>query len=336
MKVVKFSKSYKNVLKLQTDYGKENLLNLKTILKINKKYSTQTRRLHCQNCLGKITKPFLMTFGIKYSVCNRCGHLNGYYKNTEKFIKWVYSSDEGDRYYQQLSTHFDKRVKNIYLPKAKFLKEVIKNKINLIDIGCGGGHFVKALEIEKIKATGFEVSKSLVNLGNSKLKKNKLKKVALHDLFQIIQSENKANVVSLIGVLEHFSKPNDFFKSFLKSKIKYLYISVPLFSLTALLENVFKGVYPRHLSGDHTHLYTKKSLEYLAKKNKLKIIGEWWFGADIPDLFRSLLISSNYLNKQVYVKELNKNLYSVIDELQNVLDRNKICSEVHMILKKSK
>ena len=79
-----------------------------------------------------------------------------------------------------------------------------------------------------------------------------------------------------------------------------------MFSLTALLENVFKGVYPRHLSGDHTHLYTKKSLEYLAKKNKLKIIGEWWFGADIPDLFRSLLISSNYLNKQVYVKELNK------------------------------
>ena len=73
---------------------------------------------------------------------------------------------------------------------------------------------VKALEIEKIKATGFEVSKSLVNLGNSKLKKNKLKKVALHDLFQIIQKENKANVVSLIGVLEHFSKPNDFFKSF--------------------------------------------------------------------------------------------------------------------------
>ena len=334
MKVVKFSKSYKNVLKLQADYSKENLLNLKTVLKINKKYSAQTRRVHCQNCLGKITKPFLMNFGIKYSVCNRCGHLNGNYNNTEKFIKWVYASDAGDHYDQQYSKYFDKRVKNIYLPKVKFLKEVIKSKINLIDLGCGGGHFVKALEMAKIKATGYEVSKFLVNLGNSKLKKNRLKKVEIRDLFQIIQSENKANVVSLIGVLEHFNKPNDFFRSFLKSKIKYLYIAVPLFSLTTLLENVFKSVYPRHLSGDHTHLYTKKSLEYLAKKNKLKIIGEWWFGADIPDLFRSLLISSNYLNKQVYVKELNKNLYSVIDELQNILDRNKICSEVHMILKK--
>ena len=64
----------------------------------------------------------------------------------------------------------------------------------MIDLGCGGGHFVKALEMAKIKATGYEVSKFLVNLGNSKLKKNRLKKVAIRDLFQIIQSENKANV----------------------------------------------------------------------------------------------------------------------------------------------
>ena len=34
MKVVKFSKSYKKMfLKLQTDYGKENLLNLKNYIK---------------------------------------------------------------------------------------------------------------------------------------------------------------------------------------------------------------------------------------------------------------------------------------------------------------
>ena len=63
-----------------------------------------------------------MTFGIKYSVCNRCGHLNGYYKNTEKFIKWVYSSNEGDRYYQQLSTHFDKGLKIFTCRRQNFLK----------------------------------------------------------------------------------------------------------------------------------------------------------------------------------------------------------------------
>ena len=41
----------------------------------------------------------------------------------------------------------------IFTCRRQNSKEVIKNKINLIDIGCGGGHLVKALEIEKIKAT---------------------------------------------------------------------------------------------------------------------------------------------------------------------------------------
>ena len=68
-----------------------------------------------------------------------------------------------------------------------------------------------------------------------------------------------------------------------------------------------------------TLTFTQKSLEYLSKKYKLKIIGEWWHGADIPDLFRSILISSKHLDKKIYTDSLNKNLYSVIDDLQNVL-----------------
>ena len=72
----------------------------------------------------------------------------------------------------------------------------------------------------------------------------------------------------------------------------------------------------------------------MAKKYNLKIIGEWWFGTDFPDLHRSLVNSSGYLNKKTYLNELNKKLFKVINELQSVLDKNKICSSVHMILKK--
>ena len=70
------------------------------------------------------------------------------------------------------------------------------------------------------------------------------------------------------------------------------------------------------------------------KKNNLKIIGEWWFGSDFPDLYRSLLNSSNSYDPKKYKSIVDKNLFSVINELQNVLDRKKICSEVHMIFKK--
>ena len=72
----------------------------------------------------------------------------------------------------------------------------------------------------------------------------------------------------------------------------------------------------------------------MAKKYNLKIVGEWWFGTDFPDLYRSLINTSTSLNKEIYLKEINNKLFKVINELQAVLDRNKICSEVHMVFKK--
>jgi hypothetical protein len=93
-------------------------------------------------------------------------------------------------------------------------------------------------------------------------------------------------------------------------------------------------VFPRQLSGGHTHLYTEKSLNFLAKKYKLEIIGEWWFGTDFADLYRSLRNSCKIVNKKIFLNEINEKLFSVIDELQSVLDKNKICSEVHMVFKK--
>ena len=135
-------------------------------------------------------------------------------------------------------------------------------------------------------------------------------------------------------MLEHLINPHLLLKSFKEGKAKFLYISVPLFSLSVFLENSFKNVFPRQLSGGHTHLYTKDSLNKMAKKYNLKIIGEWWFGTDFPDLYRSLINTSTSLNKKIYLREINNKLFKVINELQAVLDRNKICSEVHLVLKK--
>ena len=53
------------------------------------------------------------------------------------------------------------------------MKSVLKKNINLIDLGSGGGHFLKALETEKIKGVGFETNEILINLAKKKLKKIK-------------------------------------------------------------------------------------------------------------------------------------------------------------------
>ena len=58
----------------------------------------------------------------------------------------------------------------------------------------------------------------------------------------------KSDCVSLIGVLEHLQKPQEIFRALNQSKAKYLYVSVPLFSLTSLLEHISPKVFPRLLS----------------------------------------------------------------------------------------
>ena len=334
MKIIRYSKKYNNIFNLKKDFFKNNYLHLQDRLKINRFYKKQKKRKFCKNCERSISKPFIKNFLIGYGICKHCGHLNGEYQDTKKFTEWLYSSSDGKNYAKAYLDNFGSRVKNIYLPKAEFLKKVLKRKIRILDIGSGGGHFLKALELKKINGVGLEPNRILTELGNKKLKKNKLLNIDLDDSYEFVTRQKNFNTVSLIAVLEHLEKPNELLKAFNKSQAKYLYLALPLFSLGIFLENNFTNVFPRQLSGGHTHLCTEKSISYLAKKNKLKIVGEWWFGQDMPDLYRSLLMSKNILDKKIYQKELNDNLFKVINELQHVLDKNKICSQVHIIFKK--
>lgn len=331
-KVIKFSKSYKNILSLKNDFYINNKINLNNSLKINKIYKKQPLRKYCKNCGSKKITPFITNFSIQYKICMLCGHLNGAYQDTQSFAQMLYNSNDGKNYSKNYLNDYDQRVNNIYIPKVDFLKKVIKKKIKVIDFGCGGGHFLKALEMKKILGVGYDTSKELCRIGNNKLRKNKIFFTEFNQIYAILKKENSANTLSMIGVLEHLVEPEKIITSFIKSKIQYLYISVPLFSLSTFLENSFSNVFPRQLSGGHTHLYSEKSLNYLCKKNNLKIIGEHWFGTDMPDLMRSLINSGNIINKKIYLSELNSKFSKFVDEMQSVLDKNKVCSEVHLII----
>ena len=92
----------------------------------------------------------------------------------------------------------------------------------------------------------------------------------------------------------------------------------------SLLKCIFKKIYPRNLNASHTHLYSEEFINYLAKKFNLEIVGEWWFGADMHDLFRSILLSANFKDKIEYNKQINKHFYKHIDNLQHVLDKGSI------------
>ena len=69
----------------------------------------------------------------------------------------------------------------------------------------------------------------------------------------------------------------------------------------------------------------------------LKIIGEWWFGADIVDLYRNFLLdikSKETKNKKMNtIKIFNKMFLNLLDNLQLEIDKKKLSSEAHIIYK---
>ena len=95
------------------------------------------------------------------------------------------------------------------------------------------------------------------------------------------------------------------------------------------------NIFHRQLHGGHTHLYTEKSIDYMCSEFELEIVGRWWFGTDMVDLYRQIYVKL----EQKHVSEAIKNdfkdrLSKFLDQSQLELDKVGESSEVHILLRK--
>ncbi len=338
MPIIKYSKPSIAVIKNKTSFFEENDKHLNYVQEVNNFYLKQPLRSRCKTCGANIGKEDLKVHGVPYSVCRNCGHLNGLHKDTEEFANYLYSQSDGENYSTNYKNNYLARVNDIYQPKVEFLQEVLrqenKTKFNVTDLGCGGGHFVKACELRGIEAKGYDTNKQLIDLGNEILEQNQIFYEDLSRIDELIL-HNDSEVLSLVGVLEHLLEPISAIESFVNSSATYLYLQVPLFSFSVLLESMHPDVFPRQLNAGHTHLYTDSSIQHICENNNIERIGEWWFGTDMVDLFRHLHILTQS-DSDIKGKMIADFLGDFIDPLQTVLDQKKVCSGVNMVLKKNK
>ncbi len=340
--IKKYSKASTFYLSTKQDFFSSNKDFLKDAVLKNKLYSNQPKRSSCKLCQASLTKKIdFYSHGVEYVFCEKCSHLNGIYEDSQSFVEKIYIDESGKEYASNyLDINFDKRASEVYLPKVDFLLTILPNKINkLLDVGSGSGYFVYAALLRNIEAIGLDISKTMVEFGNSQIKQN-LSSTPLifseeNDFFELIKRTD-ANVVSAIGVIEHLREPYKFFEAFKQSKAEYLYYSVPMFSLSVFLENISGKVFPRQLSGGHTHLFTDESIIEMHKIMNVSSLGEWRFGTDIMDLYRHLVVNLQLNNvSQKMIDYLQNGLGENIDELQKVLDLNHFCSEIHIVAKKN-
>jgi len=344
--IERYGKPSGPLLSLKKEFIDNNDLFLKKSTEINSVYSTQIKRKQCKNCGKKLSDTVgFVKQRIQYVICGYCGHLNGKNQDTKEFCSALYADDGGESYGKNYASQdkkdYEQRANEIYRPKAEFLLDSLKesgekvDQITVSDLGAGSGYFVSALiQSGMINAKGFEVSEAQVELGNSMMNNNRL---SSHDLDQTlnIASTIESDVVTMIGVLEHLKNPREILRALQKnSNVRYLYISVPLFSPTVFFEMVFPDVMQRQLTAGHTHLYTESSLKWMANEFGMIKKSAWWFGSDIFDLYRDILVELNKKTENTGMVSVWNNMFiPMIDAMQLVIDKKHLSSEVHMLLK---
>jgi SAM-dependent methyltransferase len=336
----KYSKSSSFYSKTKKDFFTENDNFLRLALGQNKIYASQPKRIVCKICSYKLGNEVdFSSHGIDYAFCNSCNHLNGLFDDTKDFADNAYLLEGGEELAKNyIDSNYKKRVTDIYLPKFEFLANSANNISKILDVGCGGGHFVSAALQSGINAVGIDVNSISVNYGNDNIYSIcKLKPLTICTESELLLNirDSDANVISAIGVIEHLREPQKFFDAFKHSKAKYLFYSVPMFSFSVIIENVFPQVFPRHLSEGHTHLFTDSSIAKMNNIIGVKPVAEWRFGADINDLYRGMLtmLSKNKASERL-CDFFERGFFPKIDEIQSIIDRNHFCSEIHCVAEK--
>ncbi len=337
--ILKYSKSSGFYVNAKKDFFSSNKALLKKAQSQNASYASGPARTNCKICGHNLPdETDFKSHGVEYVFCRDCNHLNGRYDDTKEFIEELYVSEDGEDYSKNyIDDNYVSRAEKIYIPKVEFLKESLpRTPTGILDVGCGGGYFVYAAQKMGYPSLGVDVSKTMTQFGNQQIR-NLMGCEPLHcvdetELYEAIRY-TAFDVVSAIGVIEHLREPQRFFEAVKNSRASFLYYSVPMFSLSALLENSLPNVFPRQLSGGHTHLFTEKSLVKMHELIGAQSIAEWRFGTDVMDLYRALNVGiqencgSDYAHTQI-----SEGMAGLIDDLQSVFDRNHFCSEIHVLV----
>lgn len=345
--VEQFGKSIAPLLRHKQEYFRKNDALLENSHRIAVRYAEQPRRVACKNCsAAPASSPRIVKQEIVYWMCATCGHVNGAYEDTATFGQETYTGHGATNYAANYTAvdraAYEQRCADIYVPKARFLLDaIVKDGGGVIaptfaDFGAGSGYFVHALRTLGADVRGYEVSPDQVAHGNTMLGETLLERVAMCDI-EALARDTPRSVVSLVGVLEHLERPTEVMRILgANPAVRHVFITVPLFSPTVFFETAFPKVHPRHLGGRHTHLYTDASLAWLARVGGFERYAEWWFGTDVADLYRSIHVTLTQQQQDPSAIALWEQIFlPIVDDLQLVLDRRKIASEVQLVLRKA-
>lgn len=340
--IERFGKSFGDLLPFKTHFFESNRSLLARVQEVAAEYARQPPRTVCKNCDGALhSRREFTKHGVTYLVCARCGHCCGAWQETDRFLQFLYAADGGQTYAAFYSAAdvdaYHRRVQAIYAPKVAFLADVLRanrdepESLQVADLGAGSGYMVAAFRQAGITAQGYDVSQAQADFAERVVGNRPVICHRIEDAVDLA-AHVAADVVSMVGFIEHIPEPHRLMAALRANRqVRYLLMTFPLLSPTVFIEQAFPDVFPRHLGGAHTHIFTLESLRWFEERHGLRPLGKWWFGTDMLDLCRSLTVSLAAGGDEASATELMTLLRPELDGWQLAVDRARKSSSVHAV-----
>ena len=231
---------------------------IKNIINKNKKIG------NCIVCKSKKLNFFSFKYNHNLDRCESCGHIFTNPYPSEKQINYYYNSSMKEFENSFFKETFDART-NIFIPRARLIKKLLKDKGSLLDIGAGIGIFLNAFK--KIKSN-IEFTACDINYEAIEMIESKFPRVnTINCDFLELDEKKKYNCITLWDTFEHLLNPSKFLSKIQKilKKNGYLILSTP--NTLSLEWAIAKENHVQILPPGHVNLYNRNNIKLVFNKN---------------------------------------------------------------------
>ncbi|WP_461209847.1 class I SAM-dependent methyltransferase [Desulfocurvus sp. DL9XJH121] len=301
------------------------------------------KRTVCTVCRGSLAgAEVFLHRGVEYLQCPDCDHIMLSCQPPSDYPPEGDGDLSFDAIYPPLSAaQAADRRSRVYEPKLRWIidaaTEAGLTRSDLLsrswmELGCGEGLFLSCLEDVGVRrVSGCERNPFLARRAAEILARAKVEAGDV-DLARRIK-DSDVDVFAAFFVFEHVPDLHSVFSAFsTRPQGTLVALSVPVFSLSTLLEHVISGHAARSLDGAvHTQLFTTNSLDRCLRLGGLKPLAQWVFGQDASDLRRLLLLALDGHCPQALLSEADEALRRLEDPLQHAVDEGFFCDARHIL-----
>lgn len=300
-------------------------------------------RVDCLVCGGSLAGHSPIPHRLaEYLYCRACGHFQS---------ARIPPAEHGIRLQAEIPFHsiyrpldaaaYRSRVERVYRPKLDWILDSAPalglTRAGLLgkrwmEIGCGAGYFLKALQdAGATQVQGLDQDARLVEMANQALPGSPASHFA-EALPEALEGR-QADLYAAFYVLEHTERLRDFLAA-LKAKPPgtIFCFAVPMLGFGAALEAGFDHFYARNLDGAvHTQLFTDRSIARALEDAGYEAVSRWTFGQDATDLVRMAVTRLQGIYPEELLEPIRRGLTAAQDAWQAALDRSFLADSRHVL-----